>query len=131
MKPFIPERGQEYHYIDDCGQVDFCNYYNNEADQYRVQTGNCYPTLEAAEYHRRMETKAWQIRQHAFEPDWSDWDQVKWHAIFSHEANKICFDHSHSESRAKIYFKNFDIARAAFEGVSNDDFIYMQGHGFI
>ncbi len=131
MKTFIPKLEQFYFYFSDWGNIVSSRYLNDKIDQYRIQTGNCFPTLEAAEYHRRMQTKAWEIRQKSFESEWVDSGQEKYYVYFDHAYNEITFSSCWCNQYTRIIFISEEIARAAFADVSNDDFLYMQSRGLV
>lgn len=97
-KPWKPEAGEEYFFVNnDLSIYCFCNY-NGEEDRYNFEIGNCFRTGERAEQVAKKMRLLLRLEQlhdmlcPDYEPDWGG-DRLKFQIYFSHsqgEYGKSC-----------------------------------------
>lgn len=92
-KPWKPEAGEEYFFVNnDLSIYCFCNY-NGEEDRYNFEIGNCFRTGERAEQvaeKMRLLLRLEQLHDMLcpdYVPDWKD-DRLKFQVYFSHLQGK-------------------------------------------
>ena len=90
LKPWKPEVGEEYFFVNnDLSIYCFCNY-NDEEDRYNFEIGNCFRTGERAEQVAEKMRLLLQLEQlhdmicPDYVPDWKD-DRLKFYVYFDHE----------------------------------------------
>jgi hypothetical protein len=92
-----PQRGDNWYCINSRGGVSNIQWDDDDQDQFCKSTGNCYRTAEEAEeaqktgwvaYLQALERVKKYIKDNGleFEPDWSNFEQAKWHIFYSHLA---------------------------------------------
>ncbi len=91
-KPWKPEVGEEYFFVNnDLSIYCFCNY-NGEEDRYNFEIGNCFRTGERAEQvaeKMRLLLRLEQLHDQLcpdYVPDWES-DEAKFYVYFSHIQN--------------------------------------------
>ena len=92
-KPWKPEAGEEYFFVNnDLSIYCFCNY-NGEEDRYNFEIGNCFRTGERAEQVAKKMRLLLRLEQlhdmlcPDYVPDWKD-DRLKFQVYFSHLQGK-------------------------------------------
>ena len=92
-KPWKPETGEEYFFVNnDLSIYCFCNY-NGEEDRYNFEIGNCFRTGERAEQVAKKMRLLLRLEQlhdmlcPDYVPDWKD-DRLKFQVYFSHLQGK-------------------------------------------
>lgn len=105
-------------------------YDGSRCDFWRNTTSNIFETKEDAEYDYKMRKLAQSIRAQGFNFDWNT-DQNQYSAFFDHEDGVIRFGASRFNQHERTYFKTKKMAQSVFEGVSNEDFIYMLDRGYV
>ena len=100
-KRWKPEEGEDYWHTDDCYVLD-TRWENDEIDQYRYKTENCYRTKEEVETALARIIALADVREYILDNnlqldnvDWSDGEQDKW---------VISYDHDDSEFYGEIYW---------------------------
>lgn len=93
-KPWKPEVGEEYFFVNnDLSIYCFCNY-NGEEDRYNFEIGNCFRTGERAEQvaeKMRLLLRLEQLHDQLcpdYVPDWES-DEAKFYVYFSHIQNNL------------------------------------------
>lgn len=93
-KPWKPEAGEEYFFVNnDLSIYCFCNY-NDEEDRYNFEIGNCFRTGERAEQvaeKMRLLLRLEQLHDMLcpdYVPDWKD-DRLKFYVYFDHEQGSL------------------------------------------
>ena len=92
-KPWKPEAGEEYFFVNnDLSIYCFCNY-NGEEDRYNFEIGNCFRTGERAEQVAKKMRLLLRLEQlhdmlcPDYVPDYKG-DETKYHLYFSHVQGK-------------------------------------------
>ena len=92
QKPWKPERGEDYFFVNNDLSIHcFCNY-NDEEDRYNFEIGNCFRTGERAEQVARKMRLLLRLEQlhdmicPDYVPDWES-DEAKFYVYFSHIQN--------------------------------------------
>ena len=120
-KPWKPEAGKEYFFVNnDLSIYCFCNY-NGEEDRYNFEIGNCFRTGERAEQVAKKMRLLLRLEQlhdmlcPDYVPDWKD-DRLKFYVYFDHEQGK--YDTSCStgiENQCMVVFDTNENAEKAAE----------------
>lgn len=94
LKPWKPEAGEEYFFINnDLSIYCFCSY-NGKSDRYNFEIGNCFRTRERAEQvaeKMRLLLRLEQLHDMIcpdYVPDYEDDDEVKYHVYFGHSRGR-------------------------------------------
>lgn len=120
LKPWKPEVGEEYFFVNnDLSIYCFCNY-NDEEDRYNFEIGNCFRTGERAEQVAekiRLLLRLEQLHDQLcpdYEPDWDG--TAKFLVAFDHTDGEMqaFFDRSSGESTL-VYFRDVVTAMEAAE----------------
>ena len=120
LKPWKPEVGEEYFFVNnDLSIYYFCNY-NDEEDRYNFEIGNCFRTGERAEQVAekiRLLLRLEQLHDQLcpdYEPDWDG--TAKFLVAFDHTDGEMqaFFDRSSGESTL-VYFRDVVTAMEAAE----------------
>lgn len=120
-KPWKPEAGEEYFFVNnDLSIYCFCNY-NGEEDRYNFEIGNCFPTEERAEQVARKMRLLLRLEQlhdmlcPDYVPDWENYGQ-KFLVYFNHAENRWHIGASNAfELRCATYFDTEENAEKAAE----------------
>ena len=120
-KPWKPEAGEEYFFINnDLSIYCFCNY-NGEEDRYNFEIGNCFRTGERAEQVAKKMRLLLRLEQlhdmlcPDYEPDWENYGQ-KFLVYFNHAENRWHIGASNAfELRCATYFDTEENAEKAAE----------------
>lgn len=123
--------GELYWFVHDNDCVQLIKWSNDDEDKFNHVSGNVFETAEDAYNDYKMRKLAQSIRTQGFKPDWSDVTQGKYYTFFDYCHNEIRFDRCWTSQSSRTYFKTEEIAQSAFEGVSNEDFIYMLERGYV
>ncbi len=117
---WIPERNEQYYYIDSDGEA--IRSYNDDGTYYKniISIGNCFKTKEEAEFEvERLKVIA-ELKEFAFEPNWEDRNQNNYTITYSHSMNEIGYCISHWIQRDSIYFETKEIMEKAIEKVGEN-----------
>nr|DAQ96077.1 MAG TPA: hypothetical protein [Caudoviricetes sp.] len=116
LKPWKPEAGEEYFFVDnDFLSHSFCNM-NDEVDSYNFEIGNCFPTEERAEQVAKKMRLLLRLEQlhdmicPDYAPDYED-DEVKFYVYFDHSQGR--YDISRSISWENPCMVAFDAEKNA------------------
>lgn len=119
LKPWKPEVGEEYFFVNnDLSICCFCNY-NDEVDNYNFEIGNCFRTGERADQVvEKMRFLLWLEQLHDmlcpdYVPDYEDDDEVKSHVYFDHSLDR--YDISYSTRRENPCMVAFDTKKNALK----------------
>ena len=115
--------GDEYWFIKDFGDVFIDSWDGCEIDMGRFNTGNIFPTKEAAELEtkrRNLLTRFRSFRDECngdWKPDWNDVTHKKYYVFYSEIKNDVCVTYIVLDKRFHTfgYFKNGDDAYKAIE----------------
>lgn len=129
--PFVPKYGEEYWYLDSCGDRSWTEWEDSDADEWGLSQGNYFRTeAEAEEYKVKLETKAKYCKL-AVESwggekvDWNNGEKAKWHNTYDYE-NKgtgIGCDTFIQRRSNNMYFKSTKLAKQAIEEIGEDNFL--------
>lgn len=120
-KPWKPEAGEEYFFVNnDLSIYCFCNY-NGEEDRYNFEIGNCFRTGERAEQVAKKMRLLLRLEQlhdmlcPDYVPDWENYGQ-KFLVYFNHAENRWHIGASNAfELRCATYFDTEENAEKAAE----------------
>lgn len=120
-KPWKPEAGEEYFFVNnDLSIYCFCNY-NGEEDRYNFEIGNCFRTGERAEQVAKKMRLLLRLEQlhdmlcPDYVPDWENYGQ-KFIVYFNHAENRWHIGFSNAfELRCATYFDTEENAEKAAE----------------
>lgn len=120
-KPWKPEAGEEYFFVNnDLSIYCFCNY-NGEEDRYNFEIGNCFRTGERAEQVAKKMRLLLRLEQlhdmlcPDYVPDWENYGQ-KFLVYFNHAENRWHIGFSNAfELRCATYFDTEENAEKAAE----------------
>ena len=120
-KPWKPETGEEYFFVNnDLSIYCFCNY-NGEEDRYNFEIGNCFRTGERAEQVAKKMRLLLRLEQlhdmlcPDYVPDWENYGQ-KFLVYFNHAENRWHIGASNAfELRCATYFDTEENAEKAAE----------------
>ena len=95
-KRWKPEEDEDYWHTDSTGAI-YCEQWGNqEYDQYRYKTGNCYCTKEEVETALARIIALADVREYILDNnlqvdnvDWSDGEQDKWTIYHSHNSKQF------------------------------------------
>ncbi len=120
LKPWKPEVGEEYFFVNNDFYIYcFCNY-NDKTDRYNFEIGNCFRTGERAEEVAKKMRLLLRLEQlhdmlcPDYEPDWDG--TAKFLVAFDHTDGEMqaFFDRSSGESTL-VYFRDVVTAMEAAE----------------
>ena len=120
-KPWKPETGEEYFFVNnDLSIYCFCNY-NGEEDRYNFEIGNCFRTGERAEQVAKKMRLLLRLEQlhdmlcPDYVPDWKD-GRLKYRVYFSHFQGKYGVNCSNNiEDSCVVVFDTNENAEKAAE----------------
>lgn len=120
-KPWKPEAGEEYFFVNnDLSIYCFCNY-NDEEDRYNFEIGNCFRTEERAEQvaeKMRLLLRLEQLHDMLcpdYVPDWKD-DRLKFYVYFDHKRGNLNRTaSSHCDMLSLVAFETRENAEKAAE----------------
>jgi len=89
---FVPEEEGEYWYLDERNHRPyFSNWYNNDSDNYRLNTNNVFKTEEEAEKEQKRRQALADVTQYCYENDlvlvdidWEADSQYQYEAVYNH-----------------------------------------------
>lgn len=122
LKPWKPEAGEEYFFVDnDFLSHSFCNM-NDEVDSYNFEIGNCFHTEERAEQvadKMRLLLRLEQLHDMLcpdYEPDWSNEDEHKFYLFYDRKTGNWKYTYwSAFDFRVGEYFDTEKNAEKAAE----------------
>ena len=119
LKPWKPERGEEYFTIGNSVDVFQYTYYEDSIDESNIQFGNYFRTEERAEQvaeKMRLLLRLEQLHDMLcpdYVPDYEDDDEVKSHVYFDHSLDR--YDISYSTRRENPCMVAFDTKKNALK----------------
>ena len=124
-KKWKPKKGYRYYYINDTGHADFSIYYNNDMDNYRVLTNNCFKTIEEAMFRLEQIKVYNELKNFADENneeiDWGKSTKGKFYLYYVHEDKKINVSSTcYWQGVGQIYFSSSVLAYRVIEKVGVD-----------
>ena len=127
LKRWKPKCYDEYYYVDSCGIVDNNKWLEDDADEWRYLTGNCFETEEEAEeYKKQIEYTARYknyIEEHSEPLDWKDFEQAKYYTEFNYDRGQINIDYyCYYKSQGTIYASSEQIIWDAIKEIGEDNF---------
>lgn len=126
-----PQNGDEYWSLSREGSIYLTTWLDDRVDKLKLYRDEVFNTRAEAEYHLKMLELAYSIRQQADEVDWTSYGEVKFQPYFDHTRKAIKFTEFFAHQDRRIAFLTEEKARQAFEGVSNEDFLYMLNRGLL
>ena len=121
LKPWKPDYGDKYYYVDEDLGVDYYTYNDYVADGHKSEVGNCFRTEERAEeVAEKMRLLLWLEQLHDmlcpdYVPDWES-DEAKFYVYFSHIQNNWRVGSSTSwENPCTAVFDTIENAKKAAE----------------
>ena len=121
LKPWKPEAGEEYFFVDnDFLSHSFCNM-NDEVDSYNFEIGNCFHTEERAEQVAKKMRLLLRLEQlhdmlcPDYVPDWNNGDELKFCLGYDHADDcwfVYCFNVTQYPT---VYFDTEENAQKAAE----------------
>ena len=119
--PKWPALGDIYWFFYQSHQVSFSVWNDAFNDKLFLEIGNCFPTKEAAEFaSERLKVLA-EMKQFAFQPDWSNKIQEKWAIYYNHASTSIKFVVRHQcDIGAPVYFGTRERAEQCVTAVGED-----------
>lgn len=126
-KRWKPTHNEGYLLIRNDGNIGLSYWNNDDMDQWRYLTGNCFKTKEEVEeYRKQIEFTARYknyIEKHSDPLDWNNGRQGKYYAEFGYEENKIEVDGSYAWKRqGVIYASSEEVIWDAINCIGEDNF---------
>lgn len=110
-----------YWFITDAGAVACERWRNNGIDEYRYKMNNCFRTKETAQYELNHLFVLAEMQGFAFEPDWSDLKQRKYHIQYDCDNEVILINHCTSiMADDTIYFESERQAKSCIFAVGKE-----------
>ena len=120
-KPWMPDYGDKYYYVDEDLGVDYYTYNDYVADGHKSEVGNCFrPEARAEQVAKRMRLLLRLQQLHDmlcpdYVPDWENYGQ-KFLVYFNHAENRWHIGFSNAfELRCATYFDTEENAEKAAE----------------
>lgn len=119
LKPWKPERGEEYFTIENGVDVVRYIYIGDDIDESCILSGNYFPTRERAEQVAKKMRLLLRLEQlhdmlcPDYVPDYEDDDEVKYHVYFDHFLDR--YDISYSTRRENPCMVAFDTKKNALK----------------
>lgn len=120
----FPMEGDKYYFING-SEVCESYWYDDEIDRDRLPLGNCFKTLEEAEFEVERLKVLHEMKQFA-EPKEREWDSFNEHYYIYYRflnlntSNVIEIGHVNSCKSDEIYFESKENAKACIESVGED-----------
>ena len=117
-KHWIPKESTLWYFIDSKGQVGVKSFSNSTFDNELVANFNIFPNKELAEKAVNLSKLErlillWQYANGcAFEPDWLDDTQYKYHIIYDSRDKNACYDYSFRQKSKNIHFGTSEQVKA-------------------
>lgn len=121
---------EEYWYVNDLGRVNFTNWEDDNIDNYRYDTNNCFKTKEEAEQHLENIKTEIELRQLAEELnkgekiDWNDIFQSKYFLYYNFTEKGVYKDWDYTAKFSKqIYCLDKNFKDKAMEQIGEEKLI--------
>ena len=119
-----PCYGEIYYYIDCAGNVCGAHWYDTKVDEFNWAVGNCYSTIEEAEFALEKMKVVTDLKRFAEvhnEPiDWADVHQYKWCMCYDCYEEKIVKSCWSAVKHNDIYFSSEELCEQAIKEIGEE-----------
>jgi hypothetical protein len=128
-----PKENEKYYYIDygysdDTlgNDIDVSDNTFDEVDNRLVESGNCYPTREKAEFEAQREkyTRLFRqyVEQHSESFNWNNKNQAKYSLYYDHDCKQILISQALTfQQMGSIYASSVEVLKEAIDFVGEDN----------
>lgn len=126
-----PEYEKQYLCIDDAGYFDCSCWANDEIDNYRYNTNNCFKTEEEAEFRKQQLIYETMVKDMSYEFSEEEWRntvidkyyiQIYYHGNFKESFEEFKIFCTHYNCIGKYYFETEEDAQNCLDTIGKDNY---------